>query len=383
MLRTPWSRIGEILTSETALTALRLSLIVATTAAAISFVLGFPLAWVLVRSTFPGKTLVRAVVVLPLVMPPVVAGVGLLAAFGRRSGLIGSWLYDWFGIQLTFTTAAAVLAATFVSFPLAVLALEAGLRGLDERLEDAAATLGASRWYVLRRVTLPLMGPQIAAALVLSWARALGEFGATITFAGNLQGRTQTLPLAVFEQLQTDTDAAFAVSMLLILLAFAVIARAPRAVPQMTLGGRTSPPRAVAFEVKAAFEAEAGRTVALLGPNGSGKSTLVSTIAGLLPPVEGTIALDGAVLDDPANDVHVPPERRPIGVVFQDLLLFPHLSATENVAFPLRARGVPETGGARARVRAPRRGSVSRTAPTRARAISRAARHSGSRSPGP
>ena len=223
VLRTPWSRIGEILTSETALAALRLSLIVATTAAAISFVLGFPLAWVLVRSTFPGKTLVRAIVVLPLVMPPVVAGVGLLAAFGRRSGLIGSWLYEWFGIQLTFTTAAAVLAATFVSFPLAVLALEAGLRGLDERLEDAASTLGASRWYVLRRVTVPLMGPQIAAALVLSWARALGEFGATITFAGNLQGRTQTLPLAVFEQLQTDTDAAFAVSMLLILLAFAVI----------------------------------------------------------------------------------------------------------------------------------------------------------------
>ena len=223
VLRTPWSRIGEILTSETALTALRLSLIVATTSAAISFVLGFPLAWVLVRGTFPGKTLVRAVVILPLVMPPVVAGVGLLAAFGRRSGLLGSWLYEWFGIQLTFTTAAAVLAATFVSFPLAVLALEAGLRGLDERLEDAAATQGASRWYVLRRVTVPLMGPQIAAALVLSWARALGEFGATITFAGNLQGRTQTLPLAVFEQLQTDTDAAFAVSMLLILLAFAVI----------------------------------------------------------------------------------------------------------------------------------------------------------------
>ena len=188
VLRTPWSRIVEILTSETALTALRLSLIVATMAAAISFVLGFPLAWVLVRSTFPGKTLVRAVVILPLVMPPVVAGVGLLAAFGRRSGLIGSWLYDWFGIQLTFTTAAAVLAATFVSFPLAVLALEAGLRGLDERLEDAAATLGASRWYILRRVTLPLMGPQIAAALVLSWSRALGEFGATIRSRGTCRG---------------------------------------------------------------------------------------------------------------------------------------------------------------------------------------------------
>jgi molybdate transport system permease protein len=223
VIRTPWSRFGEILTSETALTALRLSLLVATTAAAISFVLGFPLAWALVRGSFRGKTLVRAFVVLPLVMPPVVAGVGLLAAFGRRTGIVGSLLYEWFGVQITFTTTAAVLAATFVSFPLAVLALEAGLRGLDERLEDAASTLGASRWYVIRRVTLPLMGPQIAAALVLSWARALGEFGATITFAGNLRGRTQTLPLAVFEQLQTDPEAAFAVSMLLIMLALAVI----------------------------------------------------------------------------------------------------------------------------------------------------------------
>jgi molybdate transport system permease protein len=222
ILRTPWARIGQVLTSDTVLTALRLSLIVATSAATISFVLGFPLAWMLVRGSFRGKTLVRALVVLPLVMPPVVAGVGLLAAFGRR-GIVGSWLYDWFGFQLTFTTGAAVLAATFVSFPLAVLALEAGLRGLDERLEDAASTLGASRWYVMRRVTLPLMAPQIAAALVLSWARALGEFGATITFAGNLQGRTQTLPLAVFERLQTDQDAAFAISMLLIAIALAVI----------------------------------------------------------------------------------------------------------------------------------------------------------------
>ncbi len=202
--------------------ALRLSLVVATVAASICFVTGFPLAWVLARRSFRGKTLVRALVVLPLVMPPVVAGVGLLAAFGRR-GIAGSWLYEWFGVQITFTTGAAILAATFVSFPLAVLALEAGLRGLDERLEDAASTLGASRWYVLRRVTMPLMGPQIAAALVLSWARALGEFGATITFAGNLQGRTQTLPLAVFEQLQTDQDAAFALSMLLIGVALTVI----------------------------------------------------------------------------------------------------------------------------------------------------------------
>jgi len=222
VVRTPWSRIGEVLASDAALTALRLSLLVATAAAALSFLVGFPLAWALVRGSFRGKTLVRGVVILPLVMPPVVAGVGLLAAFGRR-GILGSWLYEWFGVQITFTTWAAILAATFVSFPLAVLALEAGLRGLDGRLEGAASTLGASRRYVLRRVTLPLMAPQIAAALVLSWARALGEFGATITFAGNLQGRTQTLPLAVFERLQTDQDAAFALSMLLIAVSLTVI----------------------------------------------------------------------------------------------------------------------------------------------------------------
>jgi molybdate transport system permease protein len=222
LVRTPWTRVVEILSSETALTALRLSLVVATTAAAISFLLGFPLAWTLARVRFRGKGLVRGLVILPLVMPPVVAGVGLLAAFGRK-GVVGSWIYDWFGVQITFTTWAAILAATFVSFPLAVLALEAGFRGLDDRLEDAGATLGASRWYVLRRVTIPLLGPQIAAALVLSWARALGEFGATITFAGNLMGKTQTLPLAVFEQLQTDQQAAYALSFLLIVVALVVI----------------------------------------------------------------------------------------------------------------------------------------------------------------
>ena len=222
LARAPWSRLFEIASDETATTALRLSLVVATSAAAISFVVGFPLAWVLARVRFRGRSFIRAFVVLPLVMPPVVAGVGLLAAFGRR-GLVGSFLYDRFGIQLTFTTWAAIIAATFVSMPLAVLALEAGLRALDERLEGAAATLGASRWYTLRRVTIPLLGPQIAAALVLSWARALGEFGATITFAGNLQGRTQTLPLAVYERLQTDQDAAFALSVLLIAIALAVI----------------------------------------------------------------------------------------------------------------------------------------------------------------
>jgi len=195
---------------------------VATSAAVLSLVLGFPLAWALSRSSFPGRWVVRGLVILPLVMPPVVGGVALLAVFGRR-GFLGAPLYDVFGVQLTFTTPAAVLAAAFVSFPLAVLALEAGLRSLDTRLEDAAATLGGSRWYVLRRVTVPMLAPQIAAGLVLCWARALGEFGATITFAGNLQGRTQTLPLAVFERLQTDPEGAIALSLLLVALSLAVI----------------------------------------------------------------------------------------------------------------------------------------------------------------
>ncbi len=222
VLRLPWSRLFDVLTTEGALMALRLSLVVATSAALVALLIGFPLAWLLARTSFRGKTLVRALVVLPLVMPPVVAGVALLAAFGRR-GVVGSVLFDAFGVQITFTSAAAILAAAFVSFPLAVLVLEAGLRSLDPRLEDAAGTMGASRWYTLRRVTLPLLAPQIVAGLVLAWARALGEFGATITFAGNLRGRTQTLPLATFEKLQTDPGGAFALSLLLIVIALVVL----------------------------------------------------------------------------------------------------------------------------------------------------------------
>ncbi|MEW6060190.1 MAG: ABC transporter permease [Actinomycetota bacterium] len=221
-LRTPWSRLGQTLSSESALTALRLSLVVSIAAAAIGLVVGFPLAWMLARSRFRGRALVRGLVVLPLVMPPVAGGVALLTAFGR-SGILGRPLHEAFSVQITFTTWAAILASTFVSFPFVVLALEAGIRSIDERLEQAAATMGASRWYVIRRVTLPLLGPQIAAGVVLAWARALGEFGATITFAGNLQGRTQTLPLAVFQQLQTDPEGAIALSLLLIAVALSVI----------------------------------------------------------------------------------------------------------------------------------------------------------------
>jgi molybdate transport system permease protein len=219
--RAPWSRAGELLRSDVALTALRLSLVVSLCAAAVDLVLGLPLALALARVPFPGRRVVRAIVVLPLVLPPVVGGVGLLAALGRR-GLLGNPL-GALGIELPFTTAGAVVATAFVSFPLVVLAAEAGLRAMDPRLEEAARTMGASRAHVLRRVTLPLLAPQLAAGLVLGWARALGEFGATLMFAGNLAGRTQTLPLAVFETAQTDPRGALLIALMLVVISLAVI----------------------------------------------------------------------------------------------------------------------------------------------------------------
>jgi molybdate transport system permease protein len=221
-IRAPWSDAAHELSRSGALTATRVSLEVTLGALAISLLIGFPAAWVLARVPFRGRSIVRAVIILPLVLPPVVAGVALLAALGRL-GVIGPFL-DRLGITLPFTTAGAAVAAAFVSAPFLVLALESGLRSIDGRLEDAAATLGASRWYVLRRVTLPLLRPQLAAGLALTWARALGEFGATVTFAGNFRGTTQTLPLAVFQALQVDPGGAVLVSLLMLALALAVLA---------------------------------------------------------------------------------------------------------------------------------------------------------------
>ena len=219
--RAPWDRAGELLTSEVAAEGARISLVVSTGAAALCLVVGVPLGLLLGRTSFPGITVMRALALLPLVLPPVVAGIGLLTAFGRR-GLLGGPARA-IGLELPFTTAGAVVAAAFVSFPFVVLAVEAGLRSMDTRWEDAAASLGGSRWYVLRRVTLPLLGPQIAAGAVLAWARALGEFGATITFAGNFRGETQTMPLAVFEALQSDPDAATILSLVLVAASLAVL----------------------------------------------------------------------------------------------------------------------------------------------------------------
>jgi len=220
--RASWSTLVDDLSSPDSRSALRLSLICSLSATALSVLFGMPLAWVLARVRFPGRALVRGLVLLPLVLPPVVGGVALLSAFSRR-GIVGEYLYDWFGIQLTFTTAGAILAETFVALPFFVITVEAGLRSMDRRYEDVGATLGAGRRVVFQRVTLPLIGPAVVAGAVLSWARALGEFGATITFAGNIVGRTQTLPLAVYLQLESRPDAAVALSLVLLVVSLTVI----------------------------------------------------------------------------------------------------------------------------------------------------------------
>ncbi|MXW42775.1 MAG: molybdate ABC transporter permease subunit [Acidimicrobiia bacterium] len=222
--RTPWPSLGSTLGKASTLEALRVSVVVSILAATVSVVLGLPLAWVLARLSFRGRALVRAVVLLPMVLPPVVGGIALFFALGRR-GLVGRALQNAFGVDtLIGTTAGAVIAAAFVSMPFFVITAEAGLRQLDPRLESAAATLGAGRWTVLRRITLPLLAPSLAAGATLSWARALGEFGATITFAGNHPGRTRTLPLAIAQANESaEPEAAIVMAVLLIGVSLVVL----------------------------------------------------------------------------------------------------------------------------------------------------------------
>jgi molybdate transport system permease protein len=221
-VRTPWSQVGSLIADPVVLQALRLSIVSSLVALAVSVVLGVPLALVFARYDFPGKPFVRALAVLPMVLPPVVGGVGLLAAFGRR-GLVGRPLAEVTGITLPFTSIAVVIAAIFVAMPFLIVTVESGLRMVDRRLEDAAATLGADRWTILRRVVLPALWPSLAAGMALCWARALGEFGATITFAGNMPGRTQTMPLAVYLELERNPEAAYLISFILLAVSVTVL----------------------------------------------------------------------------------------------------------------------------------------------------------------
>jgi molybdate transport system permease protein len=215
LIRAPWSQAVTLLANSDVLQALQLSVVTASISTVICLVVGIPLAWLLARPGWPGRSFLRSLVTVPLVLPPVVGGVALFTVLGR-TGLLGKPIFQWTGFSLPFTSAAVVVAQAFVALPFLVLSVEGALRAADRRYEDAAATLGASPWRVFAKVTVPLVAPGIAAGAVLSWARALGEFGATITFAGNLVGTTQTMPLEVYEELETNPDAALLLSVVLL-----------------------------------------------------------------------------------------------------------------------------------------------------------------------
>ncbi|WP_328902944.1 ABC transporter permease [Streptomyces sp. NBC_00441] len=366
LARTSWGELGTHLTSEGTTQALTLSLIVSGWALALSLVLGVPLAWLLARVDFPGKVFVRSLVLLPMVLPPTVGGVALLLGFGRR-GLLGPWLEDWFGITLPFHTSGAVLAATFVAMPFLVISLEGALGGLRPRYEETAASLGASPVRVFFTVTLPMVAPGLAAGAALTWARALGEFGATITFAGNLPGTTQTLPLQVYLLLQDSPEAATSVSLLLLVIAMAVLlalrGRWTGTPPERTRREvvddepAAAPPSVTAPEAvreswplhaevtgfnELTLDAEAGTTIAVVGPNGAGKTTLLRALLGLTPRAHARLLLGDT------DVTALPAHRRGVAWVPQDGALFPHLSTLANTAYGLHARGVPRAEARRA-----------------------------------
>lgn len=365
LARTSWSELSTHLTAEPTTQALRLSLLVSLWSLGLSLLFGVPLAWLLARVPFPGKAFVRSLVLLPMVLPPTVGGVALLLAFGRR-GLLGPWLEDTFGITLPFHTSGAVLAATFVAMPFLVISLEGALGGLRPRYEETAASLGASPVRVFLTVTLPMVAPGLIAGAALTWARALGEFGATITFAGNLPGTTQTLPLQVYLLLQESPEAATSVSLLLLAIAMIVLIAlrgrwtgtpgdhreryAPRPGEPTGTDVLPEPPSYVTESApqerwplhadvtgftRLTLDAAPGTTLAVVGPNGAGKTTLLRALLGLTPRAHAELRLGDSEVTD------LPPHRRGVAWVPQDGALFPHLSALSNTAYGLRTHGVP------------------------------------------
>jgi len=222
LVKAPWEQLPALLVAPEARDALGLSLLCSLSATALCVLLGVPLAWVQQRTRLPGRGLLRAITTLPVVLPPVAGGVALLYAFGSR-GIFGWVLNRDTGIQLAFTTTGVIIAETFVAMPFMVITISGALQSVDRRLEEAARTFGANRWTIFWRVTLPLIRPSLIAGTVLSWARALGEFGATITFAGNYPGKTQTMPLAVYVALETNPDAAVALSLILVAVSLGIL----------------------------------------------------------------------------------------------------------------------------------------------------------------
>ena len=378
--RVSWGQLPQLLATPSAQAALWLSIRTCLTSTAICVVLGVPLALLLARS-WPGVRIARILAVLPMTMPPVVAGIALLSTLGNR-GLLGAYLKEW-GVPIAFSTTAVVIAQVFVSMPFLVVTLEAALRSRDKRAEVTARSLGAGPWRVLAQVTLPLATPALARGTALALGRSLGEFGATIAFAGSKEGVTRTMPLAIYLEREKDTATSLALAAVLIGLSFVIVGATnidwgrvathllprhrlqehqdqdaagsePRGAQVSTQGRveRTSEsPRGggrgqdlqVAFklpqrDVVVDLEVEAGCTTALIGPNGSGKSTVCSVVAGLLDAENGQVVLGGRVLDGPGGFVRA--GRRQVALLSQEPGVFTHMSVLGNVVFALRCQGV-------------------------------------------
>ncbi|WP_410050703.1 ABC transporter permease subunit, partial [Actinomyces sp. MRS3W] len=381
--RVAWSQLPALLASEPARLALGLSLRTCVLATVISVALGVPLAIVLAHD-WPGVRIGRVLAVLPMTMPPVVAGTALLATLGKR-GLLGSALRGA-GMQVSFTTAAVVIAQVFVSMPYLVVTLEAALRSRDTRSETIARTLSAGPGTVLRRITLPLAAPALARGTALALGRSLGEFGATIAFAGSKEGVTRTMPLAIYLERENDPATSLALAVVLIGLSFLVVGatsvrwdavgrlwRTNRALPSPA--AESTQPAALAPEdpgapapgapgralsrsphrpcsgaplelrftsqsrgVSVELEVAAGRTLALIGPNGSGKSTVCEVAAGLLDAAGGQVRVGDDLVD--GERVFVAAGRRGVALLSQAPGVFTHMSVVDNVAFGPRCRGM-------------------------------------------
>lgn len=379
-LRVPWGQIPTLLGGESAQIALWLSLRTALISTLVSLILGVPLALALARQ-WPGVGLARIVVVLPMTMPPVVAGIALLATFGRR-GWLGPSLQEA-GISIAFSTTAVVLAQVFVSMPFLVVTLEAALRSRDCQAERMARTLGAGSLTVLVRITLPLVAPALARGTALALGRALGEFGATLTFAGSLEGTTRTMPLAIYLERESDADTAMALAVVLVVTSALVVgltalpggwiyrlrtwaerqlfkkideAGAVSTKPSQ-LAASTTPGSKIELVAKlpersidnARLEVSPGQFLTLIGPNGCGKSTLCLMIAGLLR-TQGYLKIADKTLDEPGwRGTFVSPGKRPVALLAQNPGIFTHMSVLDNVAFGPRCQG---QGRRRARQRA-------------------------------
>ena len=378
--RVSWGQLPQLLATPSAQAALWLSIRTCLSSTVVCVVLGVPLALLLARS-WPGVRIARILAVLPMTMPPVVAGIALLSTLGNR-GLLGAHLKEW-GVPIAFSTTAVFIAQVFVSMPFLVVTLEAALRSRDKRAEVTARSLGAGPWRVLAQVTLPLATPALARGTALALGRSLGEFGATIAFAGSKEGVTRTMPLAIYLEREKDTATSLALAAVLIGLSFVIVgatnidwgrvasrllprrglqehqdhdaaASEPRGaqvstqgrderIPESPRGGGRGQDLQVAFElperdVVVDLEVEAGRTTALIGPNGSGKSTVCSVVAGLLDAENGHVVLGGRVLDGPGGCVRS--GRRQVALLSQEPGVFTHMSVLSNVVFALRCQGV-------------------------------------------